>query len=151
METDEDGWERAEIDPDIHFKGWKDAPSSDQDVYGRVLRWDRESGRDFNGDPCPELVVELLADTVSYRNRAGIKDLLSKGDHLQITCGLTNLRRGVEKLGPRVGDEIKIAFVDTAKSSKGSPTKIFTVDVRRAKRAELIDVSAGRDDDPAPF
>jgi hypothetical protein len=72
-------------------------------------------GRDFNGNPCPELILETGDD----------------GDETTVTAGQVLLKAALAEKAPQVGDKIRITYsgVGDAKPGK-APAKLFTVDVK---------------------
>lgn len=96
-------------DPDLRtgdFQTWDDIGDT---LAGDII--DVRKGEDFNGRPCPELVI---------RNDDG-RDIV-------MTCGQANLRAQIMDLKPETGDRIKVAFVRTEKADKGQK-KIFEIKV----------------------
>lgn len=78
-----------------------------------IVKEDRE-GRDFNGNPCPELVLEQ-----------------DDGSEITVTAGQVMLKRALAEKRPTVGDKIRITYsgVGDAKPGK-APAKLFTLDVK---------------------
>ena len=78
-----------------------------------VIKEVRE-GKDFNGSPCPELVLEV-----------------EDGEEKTVTAGQVRLKAELAEKRPQVGDKIRITYsgVGDAKPGK-APAKLFTVDVK---------------------
>ena len=72
-------------------------------------------GRDFNGNPCPELVLEVS----------------DEGDEMTLTAGQVLLKSALAEQAPEVGNRIRIVYsgVGPAKPGK-APAKEFTVEVK---------------------
>lgn len=75
-------------------------------------------GQDFNGNPCPELVI---------RTDEGDKTL---------TAGQKVLRARLAEEGPQVGDRIAIVYSGVGDAKPGrAPAKLFDVSVSRGDAA----------------
>jgi hypothetical protein len=71
-------------------------------------------GRDFNGNPCPELVLEL-----------------EDGDEKTVTAGQVMLKAALAEKAPKEGDRIRITYSGVGDARPGrAPAKLFTVDVK---------------------
>lgn len=72
-------------------------------------------GRDYNGNPCPELVLEVSDD----------------GDEKTVTAGQALLKAALAESAPAVGDRIRITYSGNSQGKPGrNPAKQFTVDVK---------------------
>lgn len=101
-------------DPDMNVNGNFWAPKSIGDkVSGTIRKIGR--GKDFNGNPCPELVI----------------------DEQTVTAGQFDLKKKLADLRPKVGDQISIEFSSEEKVDKGT-MKVFTVEVGAAKPVESV-------------
>lgn len=94
---------------------------------------DIREGRDFNGNPCPLLVLEV-----------------DGGDEKTLTAGQVLLKAALAEKAPQVGDKVRIVYsgVGDAKPGK-APAKVFTVDVKKGPH-ELVNTTVGHDDE-SPF
>lgn len=72
------------------------------------------TGHDFNGNPCPELIVTD-----------------DEGEDRTVTAGQVLLKTALAEKAPQVGDRIRITYsgIGDAKPGK-APAKQFTVDVK---------------------
>lgn len=79
-----------------------------------VIKEVRE-GKDFNGNPCPELVLEL-----------------DDGEEKTVTAGQVRLKAVLAEKRPQVGDKIRITYSGVSRDAKPgrAPAKEFTVDVK---------------------
>ena len=85
------------------------------EIIGGVT--DIKTGRDFNGNPCPQLQITT-----------------DDGDEKIVTAGQVMLKRALAEQAPQVGDRIKITYsgVGDAKPGK-APAKLFSVAVVTGK------------------
>ena len=76
------------------------------------------TGKDFNGNPCPELILEV------------------DGEERTVTAGQVLLKAALAEKAPQVGDKVRIVYsgIGDAKPGK-APAKQFTVDVKVAEKA----------------
>lgn len=98
---------------------WDDVPSGDffqfenpgdmlvGDVIGKTL------GKDFNGNPCPEMQVRQ-----------------DDGTEVTATCGQAQLKAKLLEAKPQVGDRISITFTNTQRRDGGKTLKEFEVKVK---------------------
>jgi hypothetical protein len=92
-------------------------------------------GKDFNGNPCPELVLEVDED----------------GNELTVTAGQVMLKAALAEKAPSVGDKIRITYSGVGESKPGkAPPKLFTVDVKEGPH-ELAEPAVVNVADDAPF
>lgn len=90
------------------------------------------TGRDFNGNPCPELILEQ-----------------DDGSEITVTAGQVMLKAALAGKAPEVGDKIRIVYTGDSEARPGkAPAKLFTVDVKKGP-FELQ--RAGISNDDAPF
>ena len=99
------------------YIGWGNAIG--QHVTGKVLDYDPMGGTAFNGDPCPQITVELVAPAASF-NKAGERTDFDTGEIVVINAGLVSLKRGLKAADPAPGDVIKIELVNLAKTTNGT-------------------------------
>ena len=79
-----------------------------------VIKRARE-GRTFNGDPCPELVIEL-----------------EDGEEKTVTASQVLLRAALAESAPQEGDKVRIIYSGIGEAKPGkAPPKQFTVDVKK--------------------
>ena len=99
-----------------------------------VIKEVRE-GRTFNGDPCPELVLEVEDDD-------GV-------DEKTVTASQVLLRAALAEKRPQKGDKVRITYsgIGDAKPGK-APPKEFTVDVKEGPHELKHPVAANSE---APF
>lgn len=101
-------------------------------------------GKDFNGNPCPELVIDLEDD----------------GGEKTLTAGQKVLQSKLAEEAPQVGDRIWILYSGVGDARPGrAPAKLFEVKVKRDEnggksvkqmQAEAAKAKAGAFD-TAPF
>lgn len=129
------------------FIGWGNTPG--QYVTGKVVAFDANSGRDFDGDPCPELSVELIEPAASFRK--GQRTDYPVGETVRVTCAQAGLRRDILVAELTPGDLVKIVLVKLVPTAK-SPAKIFDLQVARGSAASPppAQVSFGGDLSPQP-
>jgi hypothetical protein len=96
-----------------------------------VIKEVRE-GRDFNGNPCPELVLEL-----------------DDGEEKTVTAGQVRLKMQLAEKAPQVGDKIRITYSGVSKDAKPgrAPAKEFTVDVKAGPH-EIKQPAVANTEDP---
>lgn len=93
------------------------------------------TGADFNGNPCPELIV---ADEA--------------GEEWTITAGQVMLKSELAAQAPQVGDKIYIAFTGLGEAKPGkAPAKQFKVAVSTAAGNAQPETMAAADPFEAPF
>lgn len=120
------------------FVKWTDIGDT---VDGVIVRFSIDGGRDFNGDPCPEIVVNPCTP------KGDNHTVELTGDSPQvITCGQSNLRRQVEANPGRFlpDHRIKITYKADARSNNDRTYKEF--DVKATSRPVRI-LGAVTDDD----
>lgn len=149
-------WEDVEV-PRGTFIGWGNKPK--QHVTGTVLDYDPTGGRDFNGNVCPQLEVELTERAASFDKELN-RTNYDPGEIVFVTCGLVSLKRAVKAAELQRGDLIKLLLSGTEKVPNGT-VKIFEIKVARgqgkisakAQAEESGDYSDQEppDDDEPPF
>lgn len=76
---------------------------------------DVREGRTFNGDPCPELILED-----------------GDGDEHTVTASQVMLKAALAEHAPQVGDKIRIVYSGVGDAKPGqAPAKLFTLDVKK--------------------
>jgi hypothetical protein len=95
-----------------------------------IIKTVRE-GRDFNGNPCPELVLEN-----------------DEGEERTLTAAQVLLKAALAEKQPQAGDRVRITYsgVGDAKPGK-APAKLFTVDVKPGPH-ELQNVAVSNSEEP---
>lgn len=99
------------------YIGW--GTTVGQHVTGKVLTYDPLGGTDFNGDPCPQLTLELVAGAASF-NKQGERSDFDAGEIVVINAGLVSLKRALRAAAPEPGDVVKIELTGLVKTSKGT-------------------------------
>lgn len=130
-------WETVDV-PQGAFVGW--GSTAGQHVTGKVLSYSPTGGSDFNGDPCPLLVLELIEQAASF-NKAGERTDYPAGEFVNLTVGQTSLKAALQKASPDVGDLLKITMTGTSVTKKGNTIKNFEFKIARG---------AGQAQQPAP-
>jgi|SRR5690554_2844561 len=87
-------------------------------------------GKDFNGNPCPELILEV------------------DGDEKTLTAGQVMLKAALAEQRPSVGDKVRIRYSGDGDARPGkAPAKLFTVDVKKGPH-ELANATVANSEDP---
>jgi hypothetical protein len=85
------------------------------------------SGKDFNGNPCPELVIDLEDD----------------GGEKTLTAGQVMLKKALAEAAPQVGDRIWIMYSGVGDAKPGrAPAKLFEVKVKSPDASSLREMQA---------
>lgn len=115
-------------------------------VDGVVARFTTDGGRDFNGDPCPEVVL----DPCTPKGDDFTVELTGEASQV-VTCGQANLKRQVVENPGRfaVGHRVRITYADDAESSNGRTFKRF--DVKATPRPVTVVGGPVVDDDALDF
>lgn len=91
-------------------------------VKGEVL--EINEGRDFNGNPCPQLVIETDDGTRT------------------LTAGQKQLQARLAEKRPEIGDEVSITYSGVGEGKPGfAPAKLFTVEVTRSANTKAVSAS----------
>jgi hypothetical protein len=91
-------------------------------------------GRDFNGNPCPLITLEVSEE----------------GDEKTLTAGQVLLKAALAEKAPQVGDKIRITYSGVGEAKPGkAPAKVFTVDVKPGPHELVVPAPVLADD--APF
>lgn len=101
-----------------------------QVVAGTVMRYSSTAGSDFDGNQCPLLELELLADATNF-DKDDREVTIPAGTRVAITGGQANMKRALEEAALKPTDKARIEFSDTYPTTKGSKGKVFTVKVVR--------------------
>jgi len=117
-------WEWIGGAPKGDFYGW--ANQTGQVVIGNVV--EVGVGRSTNGDPVPELTVQLTEKTRSFSK--GEWTEYGPGETIVLTCQQSNLRKKVDQANLNAGDMVRIELESLFPTEKGK-AKIFDVKVRR--------------------
>lgn len=92
---------------------------------------DIREGRTFNGDPCPELVIED-----------------DDGEERTVTAGQVRLKAALAEKRPQKGDKIRITYSGVGEAKPGkAPPKEFTVDVKQGP-FEVSQPAVSNSEDP---
>lgn len=84
------------------------------DSVAGIIKEVRE-GKDFNSNPCPELVLET-----------------AEGEEKTVTAGQVLLKSALAEQAPNALDAVKITYSGIGKAQPGkAPAKEFTVEVKR--------------------
>jgi hypothetical protein len=109
------------------YLSWASKPG--QTVTGLVLNYTDDGGTNANGDPCPQLNIELTEPAYSV-NRDGDRTDYEIGHQITLNTGQVRLKNQVKKLAPTPDDLIKIDYVGLVQGSRGK-IKDFQVRVLR--------------------
>ncbi|MGH3500812.1 MAG: hypothetical protein ACRDQA_07930 [Nocardioidaceae bacterium] len=129
-------WEDVEV-PRGAFVSW--GSSTGQHVTGKVLAYAEHGGTNFNGDPCPQLSVELT-DAAASINKAGERTDFPAGELVVLNAGQVSLQRAVRAAQLEPGDLVKIELSNLVPTARGQ-VKEFSIKVARG---------AGQSATPAP-
>lgn len=125
-------FQKVEV-PVGRFIGWGPAkgPSDPpQTVTVNVLDFDPTGGRDFNDQPCPQLVGTLVDDCDNYRDKGTTHERIKAGELVNVTGATANLRKGLLIADPKRGDLVRMTYNDTYEAAKGQG-KVVQVEVAR--------------------
>lgn len=94
---------------------------------------DIREGKDYAGNPCPEIILEVNAE----------------GDEKTVTAGQVRLKAALKETAPKVGDKVRIIYSgQTPNAQPGrAPAKEFTIDVQAGPH-QLVSPGPA---DEAPF
>lgn len=99
-----------------------------------IIKHVRE-GKDFNGNPCPLLILE-------------VNEL---GEEKTLTAGQVRLKMALAEKQPQVGDKIRIVYSGVGAAQPGkAPAKEFTVEVKPGPHA-LVSPGPADQANEAPF
>lgn len=127
MSSNSPVWEEVEV-PRGQYIGWGFHPG--QTVTGKVLAYSMSGGTDANGNPCPQLSLELTEACDSYRDKGTTRETVAAGELVVVNAGLVSLRRGLIAAQPAAGDLIKLTFSNLVRVDKGD-VKEFKVQIAR--------------------
>lgn len=145
--SDSYDWETVEV-PSGAFIGWGTTPG--QHVTGKVLSYTSSGGTDFNGDPCPQLTIELLDKAASF-NKAGERTDYPSGELVNLTVGQTGLKAAVQRAVPEPGDLVKITMTGTSKTNRGNEIKNFDLKIARGAGQRQTPSAAAAANPEPPF
>ncbi len=91
-------------------------------------------GSDYNGNPCPELVLED-----------------ADGDEMTLTAGQAMLKRLLAEQRPTVGDRIRVTYTGDEKTDRGGTMKVFTLEVKAGQAIPEGPIQKALVDDTEPF
>lgn len=109
-------WEEIDV-PKGAYIGW--GTTTGQHVTGKVLAYDETGGTDFNGNPCPQLSVELTEKAASF-NKEGERTDFDAGELVVLNCGQVSLKRAVRAAALNTGDLVKIELANLVKTANGT-------------------------------
>jgi hypothetical protein len=97
-----------------------------------VTAIDLSGGRDFAGNPVPDLGVELTESAASF-NKAGERTDFEPGVNVRLTVGQAALKRDILAAQFSVGDLVKITLDEIAATKSGGTVKVYDVKVSRTQ------------------
>jgi hypothetical protein len=142
----EPNWTEIEV-PRGAYIGWGN--KAGQHVTGSVLEYSLDGGRDFNGNSCPTLAVELTEKAASV-NKDGDRTDHEAGELVQLNAGQVSLKRALRAADPSPGDLVKITLSNLVKTDKGT-VKEFSIKIARGAGASTSSKAAPAADDDPPF
>lgn len=89
-----------------------------QHVTGKVVEYSVAGGTNFDGDPCPQIIVELLEPAASI-NKQGDRTDYGAGELVVLNAGLVSLKRALRSANPEPGDVVKITLASIVKTARG--------------------------------
>ena len=89
-----------------------------QHVTGKVIDYSVAGGTNFDGDPCPQITIELLEPAASI-NKQGVRTDYDAGEMVVLNAGQVSLKRALRSANPEPGDVVKIALSGIVKTSRG--------------------------------
>ena len=91
-----------------------------------------QEGKDFNGNPCPLIILEVD----------------DEGTEKTLTAGQVMLKAELAEKQPQEGDRVRITYTGPGEARPGkAPAKLFTVDVKKGPH-ELVNAAVSNTDDP---
>lgn len=135
-------WETHQSTQDATFVGW--GTKKGQHVTGKVLLFHETRGKDFDGEPCPLLKVELTSKAASF-NKEGQRTNIDSGEVVLLTCGQPGLRDDIVEVGPKRGDLIKITL-DGERATKNGKMKVFVIQIDRSASSSSNGDQSSSDD-----
>jgi len=119
-----DNWEDVDV-PRGSYISWGEVG---QTVTIEVVSYSATAGSGYKDEQVPEVVGILQLDCINYRK--GVKETLSKGEFVTITCSQANINKAVRAAALEPGNLVRITFEDTYETPKGDG-KAFKVQVNR--------------------
>src|SRR5690554_1006605 len=99
-------FEKVEV-PVGRYIGWG---RKGQQVTIKVLSFDPNGGKDYNGNVCPQLVGTLVEPAETYSARGASRDELPAGELVTVTASIVNLKRGLLAANPQPGDIVQMTY-----------------------------------------
>lgn len=127
-------WQTVEV-PRGDFIGWGKVG---QQITVAVASFSVAGGRDFNDEPCPELVGSLTEDADNYREKGTKHEHLKAGTMVVLKGGQASLKRALQAADPKKGDLVRITYTADVKVDKGT-AKDFTVEIAPGAAADAGD------------
>lgn len=119
------------------YVGWGNFPG--QSVIGKVYDYSPTNGSDANGNPCPQIQLELLEEAKSF-NKNNEMSTVAAGELVVLNAGQVSLKRALRAADPQPGDVVKITLANLVKVAKGT-VKEYSLQIARG---------AAKDSMPAP-
>lgn len=119
-------WEDVEV-PRGAFISWGN--QTGQHVTGKIISYDPTGGTDYNGNICPQAVIELIEPAASI-NKEGERTDFPAGELVVVKGDKVSLKRAVTAASLNPGDLVKITLSNLAKSANGT-VKEFEIKVAR--------------------
>lgn len=121
--------------PQGRFIGWG---QKGQCITVKVMSYDPNGGKDFNGNICPQMIGTLTDDADNYKDKGTAKERLDAGELVTVTAGVANLKRGLMAAEPTPNDIVRMTFTDTYKTANGDG-KVIEVQIARATQSVTAD------------
>lgn len=129
-----------DIDPVVvpqgSYIGWGEVG---QRVTGYVISYSDTDGSDFNGESCPQVVLQLTEGCTNFRDlrsKTPTKETIAAGEFVTVECGLTSLKKNVRSAALDVGNLVRITYDGTFMADKFEG-KSFKVQVSRSARPSV--------------
>lgn len=139
-------WEEVEV-PRGAYIGWGSKPG--QHVTGKVIDYNVAGGTDFNGNPCPQVAIELTEQAASF-NKDGDRTDHPAGEMVQLNAGQVSLKRALRAADPAPGDLVKIELSNLVKTANGT-VKEFSLKIARGAGVSSKPLATAVADDEPPF
>lgn len=89
-----------------------------QHVTGTVIAYSVAGGTNYDGDPCPQITIELIEPAASI-NKQGERTDYGAGELVVLNAGQVSLKRALRSANPERGDVVKIVLSGIVKTSRG--------------------------------
>ena len=109
-------WQESEL-PQGTFIGWG---KIGQTITGHVVNYTADGGRDYNGDPCPQIVLALTEGCDNYKDKGATHETIDAGEFVTITAGQANLRRHLTGIMPAPGDLLRVRYDADYRTASGT-------------------------------